>query len=287
MQDQCRRDLAERRGHRVRPASLPELVNLVADPDPHRETARRRLGADDERDLFPQALRLVEEAQPRAVLLENVRGLATSRFAGYRADILLRLHALGYATQWQVINACEHGVSQLRPRFVLLGVKEKYASSLTWPQPQGTPPTVGEAIGDLMAANGWPGAPAWRARARGIGPTLVGGSRKHGGPDLGPTRARADRAALGVNGKTLAEAPPQLEDPVDHMPRLTLRMAARIQGFPDDWQFSGRKTAAYRQIGNAFPPPVARALGTALATALGSTVKTTIPGQRLRRLAAV
>lgn len=262
-------------------------VDLVAGgvPCPPFSIAGQRLGADDERDLFPEALRLIAEAKPRAVLLENVRGLATTRFAGYRADVLSRLHYLGYSTQWQVINASEHGVSQLRPRFVLIGVLEKYSSKLTWPQPKGTPLTVGEALFDLMAANGWEGAPAWRDRAAGIGPTLVGGSRKHGGPDLGPTRARAEWANLGVNGKTLANEPPQAGDPFDLMPSLTLRMAARLQGFPDDWAFYGRKTAAYRQIGNAFPPPVAKALGLALATALGANGKK--PVARPQHLAAV
>ena len=52
------------------------------------------------------------------------------------------------------------------------------------------------------------------------------------------------------------------------MPRLTPRMTARVQGFPDDWQFHGRKTAAYRQIGNAFPPPVAAAVAVKIAEAL-------------------
>jgi DNA (cytosine-5)-methyltransferase 1 len=52
------------------------------------------------------------------------------------------------------------------------------------------------------------------------------------------------------------------------MPRLTVRMAARIQGFPDDWQIWGRKTAAYRQVGNAFPPPVAKAVGDKIREAL-------------------
>jgi DNA (cytosine-5)-methyltransferase 1 len=52
------------------------------------------------------------------------------------------------------------------------------------------------------------------------------------------------------------------------MPRLTPRMTARIQGFSDSWQFAGCKTAAYRQIGNAFPPPVARAVGRQISLAL-------------------
>ena len=92
---------------------------------------------------------------------------------------------------------------------------------------------------------------------------------------MGPTRARAAWASLGVNGKSLAEEAPGPD--FVGMPRLTLRMAARIQGFPDDWRFSGSKTAAYRQIGNAFPPPVAKAVATqihcALAAAEGCTLK--------------
>lgn len=57
------------------------------------------------------------------------------------------------------------------------------------------------------------------------------------------------------------------------MPRLTVRMAARIQGFPDHWQFSGKKTAIYRQVGNAFPPPVAHAVGIQIQAALDAASK--------------
>src|SRR5699024_9310427 len=102
-----------------------------------------------------------------------------------------------------------------------------------------------------------------------IAPTLVGGSKKHGGPDLGPTRAREAWRQLGVNGGSVAEEPPAPDH--EGLPRLTVQMAARIQGFPDSWQFTGRKTAAYRQVGNAFPPPVAAAVGTQIFKLLSSS----------------
>jgi DNA (cytosine-5)-methyltransferase 1 len=240
-------------------------------PCPPFSIAGKQLGSDDERDLFPQALRLIEEIGPRAVLLENVRGLGTRRFEGYRAQVLGRLRALGFQTWWDLVHASDHGVSQLRPRFVLVAMRSPWAEWFRWPRPQASPPpTVGEALGDLMASRGWPGAAAWARRAAGIAPTIVGGSKKHGGPDLGPTRARAAWAAMGVDGLGIADEIPGPDFPVDKPPKLTVAMVARLQGFPGDWTITGRKTAAYRQLGNAFPPPVAKALGTAIAAALNA-----------------
>jgi DNA (cytosine-5)-methyltransferase 1 len=238
-------------------------------PCPPFSIAGKQLGSDDERDLFPQALRLIAECDPRAVLLENVRGLAAPRFDAYRASVQIRLHQLGYRTWWDMVHASEHGVPQLRPRFVLVGIREPWAGAFRWPEPDPGPvPTVGAALADLMGARGWPGAAAWARRAAGIGPTIVGGSKKHGGPDLGPTRARAAWRELGVDGLGVAAEPPGPDFPADARPKLTVAMVARLQGFPADWEFAGRKTAAYRQVGNAFPPPVARALGSAIAAAL-------------------
>jgi DNA (cytosine-5)-methyltransferase 1 len=130
--------------------------------------------------------------------------------------------------------------------------------------------TVGHALGDLMGARGWPGASAWARRADRIAPTIVGGSKKHGGGDLGPTRAKQAWASLGVDGLGIADAAPGPECDPALAPRLTCEMVARLQGWRDewDWRFSGRKTARYRQIGNAFPPPVAEAVGTAIRRAL-------------------
>jgi DNA (cytosine-5)-methyltransferase 1 len=257
-------------------------VDLLAGgvPCPPFSVAGKQLGADDERDLFPQALRLVRECEPTAVMLENVPGLSQARFASYREQVLRELDELGYEADWQVLNACEFGVPQLRPRFILVAMKPDAYAHFEWPSAIGTPPTVGETLRTMMAAGGWKGAQAWAEKANGVGPTLVGGSRKHGGPDLGPTRAREAWRKLGVDGRGLADAPPPANAPVDHTPRLDLPMAAAIQGFPADWQFYGRKTASYRQIGNAFPPPVARAVGTRIRMAIHASRVPTGTGRK-------
>lgn len=249
-------------------------VDLLAGgvPCPPFSKAGKQLGADDERDLFPEAMRLVGECQPRAVLLENVRGLLDPRFLPYRQQLLNALRAMGYVGEWRLLNASDFGVSQLRPRAILVALRSDLAAHFSWPTPYPKPSIgVGALLVDLMQAGGWQGAAAWAESADGTAPTLVGGSKKHGGPDLGPTRARAAWASLGVDGRGLADAPPS--PGFVGTPKLTVRMAARIQGFPDSWAFSGRKTAAYRQIGNAFPPPVACAVGQSIMSALNAAAK--------------
>jgi len=241
-------------------------------PCPPFSKAGKQLGNQDERDLFPEALRLVSECKPQAVMLENVRGLLDSVFDEYRAKIIADLKKLGYVAEWRLLNASDFGVPQLRPRVVFVALKKDVAEYFNWPSALiSPPPTVGEALIDLMTENGWLGASQWRKQACDIAPTLVGGSKKHGGPDLGPTRAKKAWASIGVDGMGIANAAPEKD--FIGLPRLTVRMTARIQGFPDQWQFSGKKTAAYRQIGNAFPPPVACAVGTQIQAALNAAAK--------------
>jgi len=244
-------------------------VDLVAGgvPCPPFSKAGKQLGADDARDLFPQAIRVVDETRPQAVMLENVRGLLDAVFVDYRQKIARQLQAMGYWTDWHLFNAADFGVSQLRPRVVFVALRQDIAQHFHWPAPSMTlAPTVGQLLHDLMATNGWRGADAWRDLANDIAPTLVGGSKKHGGPDLGPTRSRLAWSALGVDGRGLADEAP-LADFVGQ-PRLTVRMCARVQGFPDDWHFVGKKTPTYRQVGNAFPPPVAHAVSAEIALAI-------------------
>jgi DNA (cytosine-5)-methyltransferase 1 len=250
-----------------------EGIDLLAGgvPCPPFSIAGKQLGATDERDLFAWSVEQVDIIRPRALLLENVRGLSMPRFAGYRQHVLDRLQEFGYVAEWRLLQASHFNVPQLRPRFVLVALQEAYAPYFHWPSPILTPPHVGPTLRDLMGSGGWEGAADWAEKANGIAPTIVGGSKKHGGADLGPTRAKRAWDELGVDAHGLADAPPPPKPTFKRgRPRLTCDMVALIQGFREewDWEFTGRKTSMYRQIGNAFPPPVAKAVGEAIAAAL-------------------
>ncbi len=240
-------------------------VDLVSGglPCPPFSIAGKQLGDGDERNLFPAMIRLVDEIRPQGVMIENVRGILDPRFDDYRALISSSFRKLGFDTGWKMMNASDFGVPQLRPRVVFVALKKRYSSNFSWPRAlSGATTTVAETIADLIAEHGWKGQKAWLAKSQRIAPTVVGGSLKHGGPDLGPTRARKAWAELGVDGLGIANDAPSRD--FKGMPRLTVRMVARIQGFPDNWHFVGKKTQTYRQVGNAFPPPFARALAQSL-----------------------
>ncbi len=261
-------------------------VDLLAAgvPCPPFSIAGKQLGSADERDLFPEALRLIEESEPGAVLLENVPGFAAAKFAPYRRGLLARLQKLGYESEWRVLGASDYGVPQLRPRFVLVALRPRQWRFFEWPDRSGPAKTVGETLQDLISANGWAGAAEWVQRANRIAPTIVGGSKKHGGPDLGPTRAKQQWRELGVDAMGIADAAPSRDFPKQEAPRLTVRMVARLQSFPDEWEFAGRKTAAYRQVGNAFPPMVARAVGLSLVSAMSEQYDRNSKGITPKRL---
>ena len=237
-------------------------VDLLAGgvPCPPFSMASKQLGQDDERDLFPEAIRLVKEIHPRAVMLENVRGFLDPKFTDYRKHIMDSISKLGYKVQIKLLNACDYGVPQLRPRVIIIGIRNDINTEFSYPDEYTQDsPTVGEVLRKLMGANGWSDVDAWAAQANKIAPTIVGGSKKHGGPDLGPVRARKAWAELGVDGSGVANEAPAVD--FVGMPKLTKEMIALIQGFPPEWNFGKRKTAACRMIGNAFPPPVAKAVG--------------------------
>jgi DNA (cytosine-5)-methyltransferase 1 len=247
-------------------------VDLLAGglPCPPFSVAGKQLGERDERNLFNVGINYVDEVRPKAVMFENVKGMLDPRFADYRNWIDARLRKMGYEPGWKLLQASDFGVPQLRPRVLMVAVRKASAASFVWPNKTVKPRTVGETLFDLMAARGWDGAATWKKTANAIAPTVVGGSKKHGRPDLGPTRARKAWAELGVDGLGIANEEPGPD--FDGMPRLTVRMVARLQGFPDEWGFSGGKTARYRQVGNAFPPPVAASIALAIARSISPSL---------------
>ncbi|AZM57652.1 DNA cytosine methyltransferase [Streptomyces sp. WAC 01529] len=239
----------------------------------------RERGNDHELAVFHATLDLTRALRPRALLIENVPDLATNKtYAPLREHVRQEMAAIGYSTSWFVLNAAHHGVPQDRKQGVLVAfASPEAAEAFRIPPPHPGPPvSVGQALGPSMAARGWPRAAEWAAQAKDVAPTLVGGSWERGGADLGPTGSKRAWARIGVDGGTVANEVPGPDfawNPAigrDGMMALTVEQAAILQGFPKDWEFAGRKTARYRQVGHASPPPVGEALGRAISAALAA-----------------
>lgn len=139
-------------------------------PCPPFSVAGKQLGHRDERNLFPAALRIIDEMRPKAIMIENVRGFLDAVFEDYRMRLRKQLEKMGYEVDWRLLNASDFGVPQLRPRVLIVGLLKKYSDKFDWPSAIAhNPPTVGETLFDLMASNGWKGAKAWRKRASSSG----------------------------------------------------------------------------------------------------------------------
>ncbi|MER7709361.1 DNA cytosine methyltransferase [Streptomyces werraensis] len=238
-------------------------------------TAQRAESGLEER-LLEAAVYLAHAIRPRAVIIENVPDLAHSdRYQRFRDFARAELAHLGYEFSWFIVNAVDFGVPQNRKQGVLVAVERRWAEAFRPPTPTVRQPiTVGAALGPSMAARGWPDAARWAAQADQPAPTLVGGSKNRGGADLGPTGAKRKWAAMGVNAHTVGNEVPGPDfvwDPAlgrDNMVKITVEQAALLQGFPGSWEVTGLKTARYRQVGHATPPPVGQVLGRAVAEAL-------------------
>lgn len=112
-----------------------------------------------------------------------------------------------------------------------MGIRREENRNFTYPQGDSQiAPTVGNTLYDLMAENKWKGAKKWAQNANKIAPTLVGGSKKHGGPDLGPVRARNAWAELGIDGRGVANMAP--EPDFEGMPRINKQNVGKKSRIP-------------------------------------------------------
>jgi len=226
--------------------------------------------------LLKATVLLAHAIQPKAVLIENVPDLVDSaQFEEVRHYIQSELSHLGYLFRWFILNAADFGVPQDRKQGLLVALKEPHFDHFRPPAPTATEhTTAGEALLPSMSSRGWTGAAEWALQAGRVAPTLVGGSDKRGGADLGLTGTKNLWAQMGINGSALGDEVPgpngvqESDTSGSPFKKLTVEQTAVLQSFPEDWVFAGKKTARYRQVGHASPPPAGEAVGAAIAAAL-------------------
>lgn len=249
-------------------------LDLLSGGLPRIKSSARITRDDDaeERKILHQAVRMAKLVRPRAILLENLDALVNGpQFAQDREWIQEELGDAGYRVGWTVLDASRFGVPQFRKSGFMVGLSSRVAGEFRWPEPNSDPPpTVGRTLAASMAARNWPGAHRWATeRATRPGPALVGGSDRRGGADLGPSGSKkAWLTSAGINGSSIGDEVPGPEFPEDGTPKITVRQAAMLQCIPEDWRIHGKKTAVYRQIGHALPPPLAESVGLSLGSAL-------------------
>ncbi len=238
------------------------------------------LGKDDPRDLLPEGVRVVAEIRPRGFWFENVEGLLHQKHSDHIANALRGFQKLGYRTEIHRVSASDYGVAQVRRRVLIIGLRDDIADAFRLPPAfPGRRANIGDILLDLMAANGWTGAHEW-ARQRREHPVVNrdGDFIAYGAQATTVVTGRGKRRrneqevqlAMGFDATGVPEYAPTQEEGSKEgfMPPLTLRMRARIQDFPDDWEFVGGKQATARQIGNAVPAKLAQAVGLSLIAAM-------------------
>jgi DNA (cytosine-5)-methyltransferase 1 len=257
------------------------VVELVAGGPPCQpfSVAGAQNSHKDPRDMIPEFIRVVREVKPKAFLLENVAGLTTPRHREYLKLAINELKALGYIVDQKVHNAADHGVPQFRRRLIIVGTKDegfnfpkashgenaRYDYVTTWDAisdaPEDEPNSaivtyakkpvlrVSPFAGMLVNGGGRP------INLEGPSPTIpasAGGNRTH---IVDPKGLLSDYHSYLISGGKPKSGL------VEGVRRLTLRESARLQTFPDKFVFLGPKSARYRQVGNAVPPKLAKAIG--------------------------
>ncbi len=253
-------------------------VLLAGPPCQGYSAAGAREPADPRNQLFRHVSRLASELKPKVVIFENVPGLRRVNGTGFLGRILNSLRARGYQATAYLLTASDFGVPQNRRRYFILGRRADVREVIPAPDPTHrlpgdtgrnelpVTPTVLESLEDLPAFG--PGVNA-EYRALQDGSIVVNGSTmthsarvvakikqiKSGGGPISYRRLEGDLARTLVAGHRALPVHPTLHR------TMSVREAARLQGFPDGYVFCGPRAEQPLQVANAVPPPLARALG--------------------------
>jgi DNA (cytosine-5)-methyltransferase 1 len=223
----------------------------------------RHLAAHDLRDMFPAIIQAVHEAQPRAFLIENVAGITRQKFAAYFGQILDTLSAAGYVVSYTLVNAADYGVPQVRRRAFVVGFREDL--DLLWAPPTPTHSqqswlTVADTLADLPDPEWFPGATLFADHR------FQPNARAYAGHTGSPLDKPAKTLKAGVHGVPGGEN--MLKRADGSLRYFSVREAARLQTFPDNWRFAGEWTEALHQIGNAVPVKLAEIMAQSVAVQL-------------------
>lgn len=243
--------------------------------------AGKSKGFEDTRGtLFFEFARAVREIQPKVLMMENVRGLLTHDRGRTIRTMLRTLNELGYRVGLRVLRAQFFDVAQKRERLVILGVRDDLDMPILFPVERDYTLTLRDAIGDCPPSAGEQYSPKkaavlelvpqggyWKDLPEDVRREYMGRSYFLSGGKTGMAR----RLAWNEPSLTLTCSPAQKQTerchPQETRP-LTIREYARIQSFPDSWQFFGSVASQYRQIGNAVPVNLAYHIGRAVTSML-------------------
>lgn len=264
-------------------------VELVAGGPPCQpfSSGGKRLAQEDHRDLLPEFLRAVREAQPPLFLMENVEGLAQAVRRLYLHAFLKDVLRLGYDVTWQVMNAADYGVPQKRRRLFIVGSKVGF---FRFPPPTHGPQGMWpyERAGKFLERDEVIGTPnpskIVYAKNPDLRPSPYDGHLFNGGGRAIDLDAVCPTILASAGGNkthfidTLGEVPRYHAELLQGKPprvgelpggrRLTVEESALIQTFPKGTRFCGSRSSQYAQIGNAVPPLLAKHLGASLASLL-------------------
>ena len=224
----------------------------------------KQQGMQDARDGFPVFIDAVKQLNPKLFLFENVRNLAYSH-KWYLDLIIDSLRDFGYSVEFRCLNAVDYGVPQNRERIIVVG----YKSDFRFPCREDFRVTVGDAIGDTMhmALDGCHFLTPAQDR-------YIAEYEKKSAC-INPRDLYADRPARTITCRNLAGATSDMQRvrlPDGRRRRITPREAARLQSFPDWFEFCGNEVQQFTQIGNAVPPLLAYKLALAMKDALHGAV---------------
>lgn len=224
----------------------------------------KKLGFDDTRGtLFYEFARCIKEVQPKIFMFENVRGLISHDNGRTLETIISVLSEMKYNIQYKILNANDYGVAQKRERIIIIGTKK--GIEFSFPEKLEYKPVLRDVLIDVPFSLGQnysdkkkkilslvPPGGCWIDLPHDIQKEYMGSSYYSGGGKRGMAR----RISWDEPSLTLTCSPSQKQTERCHPDQtrpFTIREYARIQSFPDDWDFSGGLGAQYKQIGNAVP----------------------------------